>query len=118
MLVYCKDYHNPKTNDARYAGKRLSGKSKCPPWAMNERLQAELLKESLVCNAGAVDRFGKPRRRWNAVGGYVFVAVSCHTEDGKYNCYPEDPPSGVHYRELLRRRDRTPEQLLKDESQD
>ncbi len=107
MRVYCKNYHDPKTINVKFSGRRDSGKSVCPPWASNGELQQILLDRALVREGEAEDSFGRPKRRWNAVEGHVFVGVSCNTEDGAYNCYPEVPPDGECYAELMRRRQRT-----------
>jgi hypothetical protein len=34
---------------------------------------------------------GRPKRLWNAVNGWYFVAVSTNERDAAYNCYPEEP---------------------------
>lgn len=114
MRVYCKNYHDPKTKNSRFAGRRESGKSICPSWAINPTLQQILLRYALVRDGEAKDAFGQPKRRWNAVEGQVFVGVSCNTQDGAYNCYPEEPPDGELYAELMRRRQRTQAEVMND----
>ena len=115
-IVYCKDYHRPKT---RGKGAKIRSdhqrKSVCPSWAMNQRLQVALIRCGLEDSRGQLDLYGRPKRLWNAVGGIFFVGVSCNDETRSlYNCYPETPPDGKHLSELFARAKRTPEEAIED----
>jgi hypothetical protein len=114
-LVHCKDYHRSKTRHrpgiVRHPRQR---KSVCPSWAMDERLQIALIRCALLDSGGACDLYGRPKRLWNAVSGVFFVGVSCNVETSLYNCYPETPPDGKHFGELLARAKRTPEEAIHD----
>jgi hypothetical protein len=43
----------------------------------------------------------------------IFVARSCNMSDPMYDCYPENPPDGKLLPELLRRAERTPEEVTR-----
>jgi hypothetical protein len=90
-------------------------KSRCPGWASDEALQRRLLDEALDDPDGGVDSFGRPKRKWNAVGGVVFLAVSTNEEQPHYNCYPECPATTLAD-ELERRAQRSKDELLEEAS--
>ena len=111
--VNCKDYHQPKATAP--GGSRRSAyqkKSRCPAWAIDANLQQALMDSALVDSTNAKDAFGRPKRLWNAVENYIFVAVSCNLESPVYNCYPEWPPDGKLVVELQRRAERTRDEVL------
>jgi hypothetical protein len=53
---------------------------------------------------------GRPKRLWNAVNGWYFVAVSTNEPSAAYNCYPEEP--SAHLDELAARAERSVADVL------
>lgn len=111
--VRCKPYHRPlRGSDAGRVRDVSSRKSRCPAWAGDPRLQQRLLDEALIDPGAGVDWAGRPRRLWNAVGGWFFVGVSTSEPQAAYNCYPEIPATSLRG-ELLNRAERTIEDVLR-----
>jgi len=107
-LVFCKVYHSPRVaSDAGSVRRNIDAKSQCPSWAADTDLQQALIDEALEDPCGAKDFRGRPKKLWNAVERLTFIGVSCNMNEPLYNCYPECPPSGKLLPELLRRADRT-----------
>jgi hypothetical protein len=106
--VHCKQYHSPRTAGNPGMTRRKSDrKSQCPSWAANVSLQRALIAEALEDTGKTKDCRGRPKRLWNAVEKTIFIAVSCNLNEPMYNCYPEVPPDGKLLSELLRRAERT-----------
>jgi len=111
--IECKEYHRPRTaNNPGRLRSNYQTKSRCPSWAADPVLQQRLIDEALEDAAGATDSLGRPKRLWNAVGGNVFVGVSCNLPEPRYNCYLEEPPDGRLFAELRRRAERTTDEVL------
>jgi hypothetical protein len=92
--------------------------SQCPSWAADSNLQQALIDEALEDTGGAKDFGGRPRKLWNAVEKMIFVARSCNMHDAMYDCYSENPPDGKLLPELLRRAERTREEVPRREIDD
>ena len=106
--VFCKPYHAPRVADDPGRTRRNEDtKSRCPSWASNPELQQALIDEALEDSGGMRDCRGRPKKLWNAVEQMTFIAVSCNLADPMYNCYPETPPDGKLVAELLRRAERS-----------
>lgn len=106
--VFCKVYHTPRVaNDPGRTRTKMDEKSRCPSWAMDQGLQQALIDEALEDPKGATDCLGRPKVLWNAVERVTFVGVSCNLVNPLYNCYRVNPPDGKLLAELLRRAERT-----------
>ncbi len=103
--VFCKEYH--AATKAGQRGKVSDRKSRCPSWAADQTIQQKLIDHALEEPNGPADAYGRAKNLWNAVEQIIFVGTSCNMEEPFYNCYPEDPPNGRLYRELLRRANRS-----------
>jgi hypothetical protein len=88
----CKRYHRALKADSPGHQRAMSDrKSSCPGWADDDALKQCLLDDALVDPDGGQDFKGRPKRLWNAINGWYFVAVSTNEEGAAYNCYPEEP---------------------------
>ncbi|MBI4957195.1 MAG: hypothetical protein HY908_34600 [Myxococcales bacterium] len=110
-VARCKRYHaalsREEPGDRRTLGDR---KSRCPGWADNNRLRDLLLDEALVEESAGQTWAGHPKRLWNAIEGWTFVAVSTNEAVPAYNCYPEIPTAFIE--ELATRAERAVEDVL------
>jgi hypothetical protein len=110
-VVRCKRYHDVLRKDdpgqQRFVGDR---KSKCPGWLGDPALRGRLLADALVESDAGQDLHGRPKRLWNAIGGWYFVGVSTNEQEAAYNCYPEEP--SVFLPELQARAERSVEEVL------
>jgi hypothetical protein len=110
-VLRCKSYHEVLRRDdpglQRSAGDR---KSRCPGWLGDATLRRRLLAEALVDPEGGEDMHGRPKRLWNALGGWYFVGVSTNEQESAYNCYPEEPSALLP--ELEVRADRSVEDIV------
>jgi hypothetical protein len=86
-------------------------KSRCPGWASDERLQHALMSDALVEADVPLDTHGRPKRIWNAVGGFVFVGLSTNEQAPAYKCFPDYPAVDL-IEELERRRTRSVEDII------
>jgi hypothetical protein len=111
--VLCKGYHDPKRGGQTGVIRR-NQKAICPSWAMDAAVQEVLIRGALARDDEQEDAFGRPKRLWNAVDNKVFVGVSCNMQSPTYNCYPENPPDGALYNELIRRAERSLEEVLRE----
>lgn len=73
-------------------------------------LHETLLRDALVDPDGGQDWKGRPKRLWNAVAGWTFVAVSTSEAEPAYNCYPDVPATAL-LDELTARAERSLEEL-------
>jgi hypothetical protein len=91
-LVYCKPYHEPRTGeDPGELTNPQCRKSRCPGWISDPELRQRLLDEALDDPQRLLDLYGRPKRKWNALDGWVFVGVSTNERVLRYNCSPEAP---------------------------
>jgi hypothetical protein len=79
---------------------------------MDEEVQSVLIQNALVPEDAPEDSWGRPKRIWNAVDGYIFVGVSVNLAEPVYNCYPDSPSDGDLYDELEERAKRSVQSLL------
>lgn len=86
-------------------------KSRCPGWIADASLQARLMADALVEDDVPLDRHGRPKRLWNAIGGMVFIGVSTQENAPAYNCYPEYPATDL-VEELELRKMRSVEEFM------
>jgi hypothetical protein len=111
-LVFCKVYHSPRVAaDPGRTRRNTDVKSRCPSWAADTDLRQALIDEALEDPGGAEDFRGRPKKLWNAVERLTFIGVSCNMNEPLYNCYPESPPNGKLLLELLRRAERTRDEV-------
>lgn len=107
----CKSYHDSTSAaDAGLARRKGDRKSRCPGWAHDAAFRQRLLDEAIVDRDAGEDAFGNPKRLWNAVAHWYFVAVSTNEQSASYNCYPEEPLAFLE--ELAERAHRTVEEVL------
>lgn len=115
--VYCKNYHRAlKVSDPGLQRGHEDAKSRCPGWVSDPELRRRLLDDAIEDPDGDTDWMGRPKRLWNAVDSWFFVAVSTNQQDPVYNCYPEVPATQV-FGQLLERAKRSIEDLLNEGSQ-
>lgn len=115
--VRCKIYHDSKgiADPGEQRGLAMNRKSRCPSWAASPKLRQKLLDEALPDPDGGKDRMGRPKRLWNAIASWTFVAVSTGETLPGYNCYP-DVPATVLLPELSERAQRSLEEFAEEES--
>lgn len=110
-VVRCKPKHRALTGGSPGTVRgRVDVRSRCPGWVTAE-LQDRLLQDALADPDSGPDAFGRPRKLWNAVAGWVFIGVSSNERAPAYNCYPEAPMTSLA-EELRVRERRTVEQFL------
>lgn len=111
-LVRCKKYH--EDHGAEDPGLRRDAgdtKSRCPGWTRDAQLRQTLLESALVEDPDDTDSMGRPRRLWNALNGWYFVAISTNEPVPGYNCYPEVPATRLKAH-LDRLAERTIEEVM------
>jgi hypothetical protein len=112
-LVRCKPRHEALSKNDPPHVRTVDVRSRCPGWA-STAVQHALITESLIDPDGGTDSFGRPRKRWSAVAGVVFIGVSSNESQPAYNCYPSEPLTGL-VDKLEARAERTLDQLLHGE---
>jgi hypothetical protein len=109
--IRCKPKHHALTKaEPGNTRTKVDVRSRCPGWAVAD-VQNRLMEEALVDPLGGSDSYGRPRKLWNAVGGFVFLGVSSNEPVPAYNCYPSEPLTEL-VDTLRLRAERTVEALL------